>query len=1113
MVASFNQYAGGLIPGALPRPSEAFADGAFGPFTPIVPMPIDQPPEGAERPEPRRHQYPIGYNLPVGQPGSEGLKLASFSMLRAYTDLYSVARSCLRVRKQEVLGLEWDIIPTKLAEQTMGDDTGAQKEFGERKQKVIQWLKRIDPNYFDFTSWLSAVIEDIFVTDALSLYLHPSRVPGKGLMGSDLAALDLIDGTTIRPLLDMRGEKPKPPAPGFQQYLYGVPRVDLLELITEADLDEMDDPDPVRTYRGDQLIYLPFNVRSFTPYGFPPPEETLLPMAIGLKRQEFLLDFYTQGSIPGAWLKAGPEYVTAAQVRNLQDTYNAIAGDVAQKFRFVALPHGTEAELMKQVQIADGADQIVADFVLMGWDVKPQEVGLVPGGKTSGLGGAGVHKSSADESERHSLKPFLGRTGGLITYVVQTIGGQLDMQFTWIGADPTQDEASKAETDTKRVFGGLRSVDEVRVADKLPAWGFPETKNPFVMTPQGPVPLIAALQAASSGIPAAAHKPEAPPPGSPLPPPENPVGHEAPPPVIVSGPGGKPAAKPSAKPSSGGSAPSAARDQVKPAANPANDAAQAPDKGPEESHGGSSKSAELRKVRTFVRHGKDLGKFKPTAITPSELALLQVERDRYGDTEAFKRARMRASGSTRGQREQAIAPLLTSVASQLGTLAKAVKGGSKSTAHFVDEGTATLRTAYHQAYGLGQEQARKRWRPTKSWQSGGAPEDLPLDAETDIDALAQDQSGYLTGLMADIISGADPEQLAYRYAMYASTTRSLYERGYFDESRTMAPDDTRIIWRTANASPCLLCAEKQDQVYTWDSLPNFPGDGGFGEFCEGAFNCNCELDYVSAGDVMAVPALGVEGEEISAAATPTLFKALDDDPHTSAIIALWLSPADAGNLALPADSYPLVSPADNLHITLAYMGDAGAVQNLDQVKQALADFAAGCSVLTCRITGSDVFAKGVPPDPDHDVYYAAVDCPELADMQSKLADMATKLGGPAPEFDKFVPHITLATGDGQPKPDVAPRTVKLTELALAVADKRTTFAFGGANKAGNERALASWYTSGAGAELIRWGTEGDLTRCHDLAAKYMDDDQAWGFCNERAKDAMGHANRPSDDKK
>ena len=45
----------------LPRPARQFTEGAFGPFSPILPVPVDAPPPGADLPLPRRFQYPVGY--------------------------------------------------------------------------------------------------------------------------------------------------------------------------------------------------------------------------------------------------------------------------------------------------------------------------------------------------------------------------------------------------------------------------------------------------------------------------------------------------------------------------------------------------------------------------------------------------------------------------------------------------------------------------------------------------------------------------------------------------------------------------------------------------------------------------------------------------------------------------------------------------------------------------------------------------------------------------------------------------------------------------------------------------------------------------------------------
>jgi hypothetical protein len=62
---------------------------------------------------------------------------------------------------------------------------------------------------------------------------------------------------------------------------------------------------------------------------------------------------------------------------------------------------------------------------------------------------------------------------------------------------------------------------------------------------------------------------------------------------------------------------------------------------------------------------------------------------------------------------------------------------------------------------------------------------------------------------------------------------------------------------------------------------------------------------------------------------------------------------------------------------------------------------------------------------------------------------------------------------------------------------------------GGAAPLKRWYVTGEGAAKIRWGTPGDLTRCHNLAVKHMTSEQAWGFCQERHKDALGTSNSPT----
>ena len=72
-------------------------------MSPIQPVPVDEPPPGGQFPDPRWWQYRTGWNLPT-QPGSEGLKLASFDQLYTLANRYSVARACIELRKEEIRG-------------------------------------------------------------------------------------------------------------------------------------------------------------------------------------------------------------------------------------------------------------------------------------------------------------------------------------------------------------------------------------------------------------------------------------------------------------------------------------------------------------------------------------------------------------------------------------------------------------------------------------------------------------------------------------------------------------------------------------------------------------------------------------------------------------------------------------------------------------------------------------------------------------------------------------------------------------------------------------------------------------------------------------------------
>lgn len=531
---------------ALPRDPMQFLAGTFTPLTPIQPVPVNVPDwedDDGNRPGPRQREMPVGWNMPVGVPGSEGFKLASFGTLRMYADIYSVARACIQLRKNEIRGLEWDVMPTVEAERKMRGDVAAHREFAERRAKVVKFFRKPDPDYLSFGSYVDAVIEEMLVTDALSLYIHPTKKKGAGPFGSDVAALEIISGSTIRPLVNTRGGRVRPPSPGYQQYLYGVPRVDLMEILQGKEDEQLKDlGKPDKEYRGDQLMYVPYTQRSWTPYGFPPLERTLIPTITGLRKQQFQMDFFDEGTIPGNYISPGETLGwTPNQLQIWQNQNNAIAGDPAWKHKSVALPPGSKVFPMKPIPIADQSDEVIMSQVCMGYDVEPMELGVSP--KVSATQSAGaanqMAKASQDKQQRKSTKPTLSFITDIFNVLIQVIWDQEDMRFVFEGLEENEDENALVDKLVQLIQYGLSSIDEARIALGKSPWGLPITSDPVYVSPTaGMVPLgsIDPTSGKPMGTPPPAAVGAPPPPGA--------AGPGSPPPGVGGAPGGPPKALP-----------------------------------------------------------------------------------------------------------------------------------------------------------------------------------------------------------------------------------------------------------------------------------------------------------------------------------------------------------------------------------------------------------------------------------------------------------------------------------------------------------------------------------------------------------------------------------------
>jgi len=212
---------------ALPRDPN-LANVPFTPGLPLLPGAINPVrPDG--RPDPRRYEYQVAQNINITE-----TRLVPFKTLRAASDQIDILRRCVEVLKQKMVGLEWDIVLGQDAVEKVIADTGetnrvramslAKDKFSAEINRAKQFWEVPDlSNGLIFADWLNMALEDILVLDAWAVW------PQKTVKG-DLRGVQVLDGATIKPLIDDRGMRPLPPQPAFQQILYGFPRLSLIHI-------------------------------------------------------------------------------------------------------------------------------------------------------------------------------------------------------------------------------------------------------------------------------------------------------------------------------------------------------------------------------------------------------------------------------------------------------------------------------------------------------------------------------------------------------------------------------------------------------------------------------------------------------------------------------------------------------------------------------------------------------------------------------------------------------------------------------------------------------------------------------------------------------------------
>lgn len=145
--------------------------------------------------------------------------------------------------------------------------------------------------------------------------------------------------------------------------------------------------------------------------------------------------------------------------------------------------------------------------------------------------------------------------------------------------------------------------------------------------------------------------------------------------------------------------------------------------------------------------------------------------------------------------------------------------------------------------------------------------------------------------------------------------------------------------------------------------------------------------------------------------------------HTGVMLALMVPPGIGQAIAVPGGE-----PVEDLHLTLAYLGDSTEMprENMRLVQDALDEFYRTAKPISGEISGVGLFSNGA--------FYASFDSPDLAAFRSTLLSCLDKCGITPVSNHGFTPHITLAyLPEGSPLPAIPMPQLQVTFKAVTLA--------------------------------------------------------------------------------
>lgn len=414
----------------------------FGPLNPIAPI---APPDVKGR----ILDYPSGYNLNVRPRAYNAI---TFDMLRAFADAYDLLRILIETRKDQMARLEWNIVPRD--KKLLRRGATIPGDIDKRISTIREFFLMPDKENF-WGDWLRLLLEDLFVIDAPTIYRRKT-------IGGELYALQPIDGGTIKRVIDDFGNVPEFPAPAYQQVLKGYPAVD---------------------YTTEELIYRPRVKRTNRIYGYSQVEQILMTINIGMRRQTWQLESFTEGNVPEA-LIGTPDSWTPDQVRQFQEWFDGmLTGNTGERRRARFVPGGVAKGYVptKPTELFGEAEEWLVRVMCFAFSVSPQPFVKMMNRSTA--------ETAQETAAAEGLAPIQNWVKGLMDLILIQDFKSPDLEFKWLEEDELDPDIKSKIVDREQAAGRL-SFNEARSEQGLDPIDHPNADRPMFKSKDGWVPIF-----------------------------------------------------------------------------------------------------------------------------------------------------------------------------------------------------------------------------------------------------------------------------------------------------------------------------------------------------------------------------------------------------------------------------------------------------------------------------------------------------------------------------------------------------------------------------------------------------------------------------------------------